>query len=213
MDRRRTALALAFAAAGFLLGGTSLALASSGGTSIGDGGATAADSSYQMVAFGSRNLRRGNRGDDVKTLNWLLRAERLKTSFEGDFLGPTDKAVRSFQARVGHRRTGVVKKGTRKAIAKRMDFAPATWYGPGFWGRRTACGKTLKKTTIGVAHKKLPCGTRVVFAHNGRWVRAKVIDRGPYNGAYEWDLTKRLAKRLGFLYSTSGKLRVAVAGR
>jgi rare lipoprotein A (peptidoglycan hydrolase) len=213
MDRRRTAFALAFAAAGFLLAGTSLAFASSGGTSTGDSGATAADSSYQMVAFGTRNLRRGNRGDDVKTLNWLLRAQRLKTPFDGDFLGPTDKAVRSFQESVGQRRTGVVKRGTRKAFAKRMEIAPATWYGPGFWGRRTACGKTLKKTTIGVAHKKLPCGSRVVFAYNGRWVRAKVIDRGPYNGAYRWDLTKRLAKRLGFLYTSQGKLRAAVAGR
>jgi rare lipoprotein A (peptidoglycan hydrolase) len=207
------AFALAFAAAGFLLGATNLALASSGGTSTGSGDATAADSSYQMVAFGSRNLRRGNRGDDVKTLNWLLRAQRLKTPFDGDFLGPTDKAVRKFQESAGLRRTGVVKRGTRKAIAKRMDVTRATWYGPGFWGRRTACGKTLKKTTIGVAHRKLPCGSRVVFAYNGRWVRAKVIDRGPFNGAYEWDLTKRLAKRLGFLYSSDGKLRVAVAGR
>jgi rare lipoprotein A (peptidoglycan hydrolase) len=213
MDRRGITFALAFAAAGFLLGGTSLALASSGGVSTGEQEASSADSSYQMVSFGARNLRRGNRGDDVKTLNWLLRAERFKTGFDGDFLGPTDKAVRAFQARVGHRRTGVVKKGTRKAIAKRMDIAPATWYGPGFYGNRTACGKTLKKTTIGVAHKKLPCGTRVVFAYNGRWVRAKVIDRGPYNGGYRWDLTRRLAKKLGFLYSSQGRLRVAKAGK
>lgn len=40
-----------------------------------------------------------------------------------------------------------------------------------------------------------------------------MIDRGPYTAGYEWDLTKRLAKRLGFLYSSSGRLRVAVAGR
>lgn len=213
MDRRRTAFALAFAAAGFLLGGTSLALASSGGVSTGEQEATSADSGYQRLPFGDRSLRRGNRGDDVKTLNWLLRAEELKAPFDGDFLTPTHRAVRKFQARVGQRRTGVVKRGTRKAIAKRMEIAPATWYGPGFWGRRAACGKTLRKTTIGVAHQTLPCGTRVAFAYNGRWVRAKVIDRGPYTAGYEWDLTKRLAKRLGFLYSSSGRLRVAVAGR
>ena len=213
MDRRRTALALALAAAGLLLGATSLAFASSGGTTTGESSASAADSSYQMASFGDRNLRRGNRGDDVKTLNWLLRAERLKAPIQGDFLGPTDKSVRRFQGTVGQRRTGVVKRGTRKAFAKRMKIAPATWYGPGFWGNRTACGKTLKKTTVGVAHKTLPCGTRVVFAYNGRWVRAKVIDRGPYSGGYQWDLTKRLAKKLGFLYSSQGRLRAAVAGR
>lgn len=134
MDRRRTAFALAFAAAGFLLGGTSLALASSGGVSTGEQEATSADSGYQMLPFGDRSLRRGNRGDDVKTLNWLLRAEELKAPFDGDFLTPTHRAVRKFQARVGQRRTGVVKRGTRKAIAKRMEIAPATWYGPASGG-------------------------------------------------------------------------------
>ena len=92
-----------------------------------------------------------------------------------------------------------------------MRVNNATWYGPGFWGNRTACGKTLKKDTVGVAHKKLPCGSRVTFAYRGRWVRAKVIDRGPYNGDYKWDLTKRLAKRLGFINTGAGALRAAVA--
>jgi rare lipoprotein A len=104
----------------------------------------------------------------------------------------------------------VVRKDTRKKIAARMKNNLATWYGPGFWGNRTACGKTLKTTTIGVAHKKLPCGTKVTFAYNGHWVRAKVIDRGPYNGDYKWDLTKKLAKRLGFLTTGSGPVKAAV---
>ena len=57
----------------------------------------------------------------------------------------------------------------------------------------------LTPTTIGTAHKKLPCGTTVTFTHAGRSVTATVIDRGPYNKGYAWDLTKKTAKRVGFL--------------
>jgi rare lipoprotein A (peptidoglycan hydrolase) len=168
------------------------------------------DSSYQRVAFGSRDLRKGMSGEDVKTLNWLMAALAGETPLDGYFRDPTDQRVRDFQGSVGLTADGVVRKDTRKKIASRMRNNLATWYGPGFYGRRTACGKTLKKTTIGVAHRKLPCGTRVTFAYMGRWVRAKVIDRGPYNRDYKWDLTRKTAKRLGFVGSTSGRLKAAV---
>ena len=46
-------------------------------------------------------------------------------------------------------------------------YKKATWYGPGFWGKRTACGTVLQPTVIGVAHRKLPCGTQVTFSHDG----------------------------------------------
>jgi hypothetical protein len=74
---------------------------------------------------------------------------------------------------------------------------PATWYGPGFYGNTTACGRTLRKKTLGVAHRTLPCGTRVNFLHKGRTITVRVIDRGPY-GKADWDLTERTARRLRF---------------
>jgi len=76
----------------------------------------------------------------------------------------------------------------------------ATWYGgKNMWGRSTACGTTLTPTTIGVANKTLPCGTQVTVSYAGRSVSTTVIDRGPYHKGYAWDLTKKAAKRLGFL--------------
>src|SRR5215471_7928543 len=42
-----------------------------------------------------------------------------------------------------------------------MRTAGATWYGPGLYGNKTACGETLLPNTIGVAHRSLPCGTTV----------------------------------------------------
>jgi rare lipoprotein A len=74
----------------------------------------------------------------------------------------------------------------------------ASYYGPGFWGGSTACGQTLEPDTIGVAHKTLPCGTKVRFYYHGHKVTAPVIDRGPYSGNREWDLTEATKDRLHF---------------
>lgn len=73
----------------------------------------------------------------------------------------------------------------------------ATWYGPGLYGNSTACGRTLTRDTLGVAHRSLPCGTKVSLLYNGRTITVPVIDRGPYSDA-EWDLTSETADRLRF---------------
>lgn len=76
-------------------------------------------------------------------------------------------------------------------------MAIATIYGPGFWGSRTACGQILHKTTIGVAHRTLPCGTHVSLYYDGRTIVVPVIDRGPYANGADWDLTEATARALG----------------
>jgi len=76
--------------------------------------------------------------------------------------------------------------------------ALASWYGPGLYGGSLACGGTLSPGTLGVAHKRLPCGTRVTFHHRGRTVRVPVVDRGPFVGAREYDLTAATKARLNF---------------
>jgi rare lipoprotein A (peptidoglycan hydrolase) len=86
----------------------------------------------------------------------------------------------------------------------------ATWYGPGLWGQRTACGMPLAPTVIGAANKNLPCGTSVTFSYAGRTVPATVIDRGPFRKGYAWDLTKRTAKLLGFLPVGAGPVTATV---
>ncbi|HEX6021867.1 MAG TPA: septal ring lytic transglycosylase RlpA family protein [Solirubrobacter sp.] len=76
--------------------------------------------------------------------------------------------------------------------------ANASWYGPGLFGNKLGCGGRLRPGSLGVAHKSLPCGTKVTFRHRGRTVRVRVIDRGPYVGGREYDLTAATARRLGF---------------
>lgn len=119
-----------------------------------------------------------------------------------------------FEARVpGHRKVRAVFRGDSTSVKARTNGPLtvyrrelATWYGPGFYGNRTACGQTLTTETLGVAHRTLPCGTRVSLLFGGRTVSVRVIDRGPFTNA-RWDLTKETADRLGF----SGKQDVGVA--
>jgi rare lipoprotein A (peptidoglycan hydrolase) len=160
--------------------------------------------------LGARELRLGDSGTDVKTLNWALRGAFLGTPYHGSFTSETEFAVRALQGESGLQANGVVARPTLKVIAARMPRERASWYGPRLYGRRTACGRKLTKRTIGVAHRTLPCGTRVVLAHRGRWVRAKVIDRGPFRTRYRWDATSALAKRLEIRKRGKAKLKVGV---
>jgi hypothetical protein len=81
--------------------------------------------------------------------------------------------------------------------------AEYSWYGPGFYGSGTACGQTYSRTILGVAHKTLPCGTRVTFRNpkNGRTITVKVIDRGPYVAGRMWDLSRATCAYLGNCYT------------
>ena len=75
--------------------------------------------------------------------------------------------------------------------------AIATWFGPGFYGQQTACGQTLTPATVGVANRKLPCGTLVTVTYHGRPLTVPVVDRGPYANKADWDLTAAAAQALG----------------
>jgi rare lipoprotein A len=76
--------------------------------------------------------------------------------------------------------------------------AQVSWYGPGLYGAPLACGGTLTTRTLGVASTSLPCGAKVTLRHGGRTVRVPVVDRGPYSGGREFDLTAATKDRLGF---------------
>jgi hypothetical protein len=73
----------------------------------------------------------------------------------------------------------------------------ASWYGPGLFGNRTACGERLTRTIVGVADRTLPCGTAVTLRYNGRTLTLPVIDRGPYANSATIDLTDAAAQELG----------------
>ena len=104
---------------------------------------------------------------------------RLRVKFGGD--GRNSAVSRTLRGRVNVYRASA-----------------ASWYGPGFYGNHTACGGILGSATLGVANRSLPCGTRVTLRYHGRSVTVPVIDRGPFGGGREWDLTSATKQRLGF---------------
>ena len=91
--------------------------------------------------------------------------------------------------------------------------AEASWYGPADSGGPLACGGgELTSSTLGVAHKTLPCGTsvRVCLNRSGPCLTVRVVDRGPYIAGREWDLTEATARRIGFLSRGVGLVWVGV---
>jgi len=74
----------------------------------------------------------------------------------------------------------------------------ASYFGPGLFGGPLACGGTLSAGTRGVAHKTLPCGSKVTLRYRGRTVTTRVVDRGPFVAGREFDLTYATRNDLGF---------------
>jgi hypothetical protein len=83
--------------------------------------------------------------------------------------------------------------------------AKATYFGPGLFGRRTACGQRLTRRLRGIAHRTLPCGRRIPVFHHGRIVILPVIDRGPYTKGIDLDVTMAAARKLRM--RTTGNVR------
>jgi hypothetical protein len=101
------------------------------------------------------------------------------------------------------RQTSTVSRASSSGGGSWHHDPEVSWYGPGFYGNRTACGQALTKGLIGVAHRTLPCGTRVTFRNpdNGRVVSARVVDRGPYVAGRQWDMTGGLCLALDHCYT------------
>ena len=89
-----------------------------------------------------------------------------------------------------------------------------SWYGPEFYGHRTACGYAMTRGLLGVAHRSLPCGTLITFRNptNGRTLTLPVVDRGPYVDSRQWDLTGGACLALGHCYTGSFQWKYAGAG-
>ncbi len=165
------------------------------------------------LAVGRRDVMSGRR---VRVKGWVLPATPgrevvLKQRVHGNWRRIARVSVQdgqfsdSFRVRSKGRRplravfggddrnTGSIGRSFVKVYSRSL----ATWYGPGFYGNRTACGQRLNHGTLGVAHRRLPCGTDVSILYEGRTITVPVIDRGPYSSA-DWDLTEETADRLRF---------------
>jgi rare lipoprotein A (peptidoglycan hydrolase) len=118
----------------------------------------------------------------------------------------TAAKVDELQARLGLAEKGLAQGAARRAVVAEMSVAVATWYGPGLYGRKTACGLRLTRKTVGVAHRRLPCGTEVTFYYRGHFRTLPVIDRGPFTHGASWDLTAAAARSIEL--SRTSRVRV-----
>ena len=135
--------------------------------------------------------------------------DKARTTRTGRFtLRSRRRSVDIAVVRIRFAGTGELRSSKRR-VGRLNVYRPAlaSWYGPGLFGNTLGCGGTLHAGTVGVAHKSLPCGTRVTLRKGRRIVRTRVIDRGPYVGAREFDLTQATKYRLGF--GSTGTVLVA----
>jgi rare lipoprotein A (peptidoglycan hydrolase) len=106
---------------------------------------------------------------------------------------------------------------TRKEIEAiryhpQVQVGVASYYGKAFHKKRTANGEIFDMYKVSAAHKTYPLGTvvKVTNLKNGRSIRLKINDRGPFVKGRVLDLSYEAAKRLGFLSSGTTKVRIEV---
>jgi rare lipoprotein A (peptidoglycan hydrolase) len=99
-----------------------------------------------------------------------------------------------------------------KASGRFIAKGVASWYGPGFHGRRAADGSRFNMYAMTAAHKSLPFGTRVRVTneHNGKSCVVKITDRGPYSHNRVIDLSKAAATAIGSVSSGVAKVKLEV---
>lgn len=88
----------------------------------------------------------------------------------------------------------------------------ASWYGPGFFGNRTANGEVFRPGSLTAAHRSLPFGTKVRVTNlwNGRSAVVRINDRGPFHGARVIDLAHGAAHELGLIASGTARVKLEV---
>lgn len=88
-----------------------------------------------------------------------------------------------------------------KSTALPASTGPASWYGPGFTGKKTASGDIFDDDKFTAAHKTLPFGSKakVTNLSNGKWVKVEINDRGPFVGNRIIDLSQAAAHALGMI--------------
>jgi rare lipoprotein A len=94
--------------------------------------------------------------------------------------------------------SGTPPSNSRTAEPRELGRGKASWYGPGFQGKRTASGERFDMNALTAAHRTLPFGTRVRVRNtkNGREVVVRINDRGPQIQSRIIDLSKAAAAEL-----------------
>jgi rare lipoprotein A len=90
----------------------------------------------------------------------------------------------------------------------------ASWYGPGFDGKRTSSGERFDQDALTAAHAYWAFGTRVkvTFPATGKSVVVRINDRFPSHKGRAIDLSRGAAKAIGLIGPGTGQVRLEVVG-
>lgn len=108
---------------------------------------------------------------------------------------------------------------SRSSLSKKQNHkvqtGVASYYGPGFHGRRTANGEKFNMHAMTAAHRTLPFGTKlkVTNTRNGQHTIVRVNDRGPYIGGRVIDLSVAAAKQIGSIQSGVANVKIEVVSQ
>ena len=99
-----------------------------------------------------------------------------------------------------------------KTLVVSTSTGEASWYGPGFFGNRTANGEVFRPGTMTAAHRTLPFVTkvRVTDLRNGKETIVRINDRGPFSGHRVIDIAHGAAQHLGLVSSGIAQVRLEV---
>ncbi|MEL6221270.1 MAG: septal ring lytic transglycosylase RlpA family protein, partial [Cyanobacteria bacterium J06627_8] len=136
-------------------------------------------------------------------------------SLSEDVLQATNRIRRQFGAEPLTEIDGLpsASRSTVAAGPVRSTFTgPASWYGPGFHGRRSASGEVFNQNAMTAAHRTLPFGTvvRVTNMTSGASVVVRINDRGPFGGGRVLDLSAGAARAIGMIQAGVANVRVDV---
>lgn len=108
----------------------------------------------------------------------------------------------------------------KSPAAKPIGYAKAqsgkaSWYGPGFQGRKTANGERFNMNAYSAAHRTLAFGTKICVHNlkNGKGVTVRVNDRGPFVRGRVVDVSRQAARTLGMVRSGTAPVRVTVVDK
>lgn len=99
-----------------------------------------------------------------------------------------------------------------KNVANFTETGRASWYGPGFHGKKTSNGERFDMNMMTAAHPTLPIPSyvRVTNLSNGKSVVVRVNDRGPFHGNRAIDLSKAAAAKLDFVHKGTAQVRIDI---
>ncbi|MDO5059008.1 MAG: septal ring lytic transglycosylase RlpA family protein [Neisseria sp.] len=97
-----------------------------------------------------------------------------------------------------------------KKVSGFSQTGKASWYGPGFHGRRTASGERFNMHALTAAHRTLPIPSyaKVTNLSNGKSVVVRINDRGPFHGKRVLDVSKAAAQKLGFIHAGQANVKI-----